>query len=185
MKKLILLLVVVFATTLAHSQIDRTGDFQPRTFDLVFSAGISTLSTAPQDRTDSTTFAPEFSFGFEWEKTRLLTQLKFNKDVHFFKWTYFQFDYKQETIKNLYLYGGLELSQIKIHHPDFSYDQPNNYREHTTNPLQLGLNLELQYKFFRNHAGIAIQFNMYKSEDELKPESKFRKDLASTLFIYF
>ena len=187
MKKLILLLVLVVATALAHSQNSR---FQsaPRDFDLVFSAGFDPKMAIEGPHKGESGNAPsldvEFSFGFEWSKTRLLMQIKSHKAIHFMKWTYLQFDYKQPLIKNVFFYGGLEVSQIKTKHPDASYDQPDNYRAVTINPFQLGANLELQYKFLKERAGLAIQFGMYQSEDELKPYKKFRKDITGTLFIY-
>lgn len=181
-KTLITLITVVAAMTLAQAQ-DKA-----RNFDFVFSAGIDPKMAAvgphKEAPDNSSSLDVEFSAGFEWSNTRLLMQLKSHEAVNFLKWTYLQFDYKQETIKNLYLYGGLEISQIKIHHPDYSYDQPDNYREHTINPMQLGINLELQYKFFNDRAGVAVQFGMYQSEDELKPFKKYRKDVTTTLFFY-
>lgn len=157
-------------------------------FKTVFSAGLdpkmATVGAHP-DRPDNTpSLDAEFSFGFEWEYTRILMQIKSHKEVNFFKWTYIQADYKQQLFKNIYAYAGLEVSQIKKHHPDFSYDQPDNYREYTINPMQFGANLELQYKLFNNAFGIAVQASIYQSEDELKPYKKYRKEVTTTLFFY-
>lgn len=183
----ITLLLCIGMIAIAQSQIDRTGDFQPRTFDYAFSASISEMTSAGPHQINNGTspsVGTEVSFGFEWENTRLLMQLMFHNQVNYFKWTYFQFDYKQETFKNLYVYGGLELAQIKITHPDAHYSTPENYRDVTINPVQLGANLELQYKFLNNHAGIAVQGSMYRAEEQLRPIQKFRKELALALFIY-
>lgn len=177
-------LMFIIVVNIAQSQIDRTGPYHKANFDIVFSAGLSSLIIEPEIRDDKTTIAPEFSFGLEWQKTRILMQIKYNADVNFMKWTYLQFDFKQPLIKNVYVYGGLEVSQIKKKHTDASYDQADNYRDVTINPMQLGINLELQYKFLNNRGGVAIQGSLYQSEDELKPSKKYRKDVTLALFFY-
>lgn len=161
---------------------------QQRNFDVVFSLGIDpkmvTIGSHPDRPNNKPSLDYEVSFGFEWENTRVLTQYKSHKEVNFEKWTYAQVDYKRSVLKNVYLYGGLEVSQIKKTHPNASYDQMDNYRDVTINPIIFGANLESQWKFLDDKFGIGGQFSVYQSEDELKKYKKYRKEVTLTVFIY-
>ena len=174
-----LLMMLLLAST-AYSQ--------PAEFDIVFAIGLDpkmAIEGAHKGREgNQPSLDYEVSFGFEWENTRLLMKAKNHEAINFFKWTYLAFDYKREVIKNVYGYAGLEMSQIRRYHPDFSGSNPDNYREVTINPLQFGANLELQYKLMNDRFGIALQFSFYQSEDELKPIKKHRKDVTLAAFFY-
>lgn len=180
MKKL--LFIVLLISSLVSAQT------KERKFDVVFSAGIdpkmAVVGAHPEREDNQPSLDYEFSFGFEWENTRVLMQFKNHKEVNFSKWTYVQFDYKKQVIKNIYVYGGLEVSQIRKTHPNASYDQMDNYRAVTINPLILGANLEVQWKLLDDTLGAGLQFSIYQSEDDLKPYKKYRKDVTATLFIY-
>src|SRR5690606_7017788 len=106
---------------------------QERSFDIVFGLGIdpkmATLGAHPDRHNNKPSLDCEVSFGFEWEKSRLLMQYKRHNEVNFSKWTYIQYDLKREVLSNVYIYGGLEFSQIKKRHPNASYDQLDNYRD--------------------------------------------------------
>lgn len=161
---------------------------QDRNFDIVFSVGfdpkMAVVGSHPDRENNKPSLDYELSFGFEWENTRILTQYKSHKEVNFEKWTYVQFDYKRAVLRNVYLYGGLEFSQIKKRHPKASYDQLDNYRDVTINPIIFGANLEAQWKFLDDRFGIGGQFSIYQSEDELKQYKKYRKEFTLTAFIY-
>lgn len=161
---------------------------QQRNFDVLLSAGfdpkMATIGAHPDRPNNKPSLDYELSFGFEWENTRILTQYKSHKEVNFEKWTYIQFDYKRAVLNNVYLYGGLEVSQIKKTHPNASYDQMDNYRDVTINPIIFGANLEVQYKLLDDMFGVAGQFSIYQSEDELKKYKKYRKEVTLTVFIY-
>lgn len=162
--------------------------YAQRDFTTVFSIGIDPKMAIQGPHPDREGNQPsldyEVSFGFEWSKTRLLMQLKSHQDINFFKWTYMQFDYKQPVFKNFYIYGGLEMSQIRRSHPDAHYSQPDNYRDVTINPILFGANLEAQYKLLDDRFGIAWQASLYQPEDELKPYKKYRFETTITLFFY-
>jgi len=178
MKKLLLLL---FALQVNAQNNDRN-------FEILFSLGIdpkmATLGAHPKAENNKPSLDYEASFGFEWEKSRIMMQYKSHKEVNFSKWTYIQYDLKRTLLRNVYVYGGLEFSQIIKKHPDASYDQPNNYRDVTINPIIFGGNLEVQWKFLDDKFGLGSQFSIYQSEDELREYKKFRKEFTITLFIY-
>jgi len=180
MKKLLLALLL---TNLASAQETS------RNFKLLFSLGfdpkMATIGAHPKQENNKPSLDYEISFGFEWEKSRLMIQYKNHKEVNFEKITYMQYDLKRTVFKNVYVYGGLEVSQIIKTHPDASYNQPDNYRKITINPIIFGSNLELQYKFLNDKFGIGSQFSIYQSEDELREYKKFRKEVTITLFVYF
>jgi hypothetical protein len=179
MKKLILMLL--FSTVAIAQNNDRN-------FEVVFSLGIdpkmATLGAHPGEEGNKPSLDYEVSFGFEWENSRLLTQYKNHKAVNFSKWTYIQYDLKRSPFKNIYVYGGLEASLIRKKHPDASYDQPDNYRDVTINPMIFGANLEVQWKFNNDKFGIGSQFSIYQSEDELREYKQFRKEFTIAFFVY-
>jgi len=179
MKKIILMLLI---------SIGATAQKNDRNFDVIFSLGIdprmATLGAHYEEVDNKPSLDYEFSFGFEWENSRIMTQYKNHKAVNFEKITYIQYDLKRSPFKNVYVYGGLEASLIKKKHPDASYDQPDNYRDVTINPIIFGGNLELQWKFFDDKFGVASQFSIYQAEDELRDYKQFRKEVTITLFIY-
>jgi len=158
-----------------------------RDFEIIFSLGIdpkmATLGAHTAEEGNKPSLDYEVSFGFEWEKSRIMAQYKNHKAVNFEKFT-FQYDLKRNIFRNIYVYGGLEYSIIKKKHPDASYEQPNNYRDVTINPIIFGGNLELQWKFLNDKFGLGSQFSIYQSEDELREYKKFRKEVTITLFIY-
>lgn len=157
-------------------------------FKTVFSIGLdpkmATVGAHPNRENNTPSLDYEISFGFEWENTRLLMQVKNHKKINFFKWTYLQLDYKKELFKNVYGFTGLEIGQIKRKHPNASFDNPNNYRDVTINPIIFGANLELQYKLLDDRFGIGAQASIYQAEDELKQYKKYRKDVTLTIFFY-
>jgi len=179
MKKL---LIVLLLTNLASAQETN------RDFKILFSLGIdpkmATVGAHPKQENNKPSLDYEASFGFEWEKSRILMQYKNHKAVNFEKWTYIQYDIKKTIFKNVYAYGGLEVGQIRKKHPDASYNQPDNYRDITINPVIFGGNLELQWKFLNDKFGVGSQFSIYQSEDELREYKKFRKEVTVALFIY-
>lgn len=180
MKKIIKLLLLLFA-------LQVNAQDNSRNFKILFSLGIdpkmATLGAHPGEENNKPSLDYEASFGFEWEKSRIMAQYKNHKAVNFEKFT-LQYDLKRSPFKNIYVYGGLEYSIIKKKHPDASYDQPENYRDVTINPIIFGANLELQWKFLDDKFGVASQFSIYQSEDELREYKKFRKEVTITLFIY-
>lgn len=128
----------------------------------------------------------KYGFGFEWESVRIGMDVESFSAIGFTKWTYLYADYKVASgIRNITLFGGLEMSQIKRHHPDFSGSNPNNYREYTINPLLFGANIEAVFRIPRSPFGIGIQANIHQAEDELKPYKKFRKQVFGNLYFYF
>ena len=179
MKKLIIALLLM---NLANAQQTE------RDFEVIFGLGIdpkmATIGAHPKQEGNKPSLDIEASFGFEWENSRIMMQYKSHKAVNFSKWTYIQYDIKKTIFRNVYGYGGLEVSQIRKTHPDASYDQPDNYRDVTINPIILGGNLELQWKFADDKFGIASQFSMYQAEDELREYKKFRKEVTIAFFIY-
>ncbi len=127
----------------------------------------------------------KYGFGFEWKHIRIGMDLESFTEIGFTKWTYLYADYKLNSgIKNITLFGGLEISQIKRYHPDFSYDQPNNYREYTTNPLLFGVNGEIQYRKYNSFLGLGIQANIHQAEDELKPYKDYRFQVFGNIYFY-
>jgi len=179
MKKLLLLSLLALQVNAQNND---------RNFEILFSLGIdpkmATLGAHPGEENNKPSLDYEASFGFEWENSRIMMQYKNHKAVNFSKWTYLQYDLKTSVLKNVYVYGGLEVSQIIKKHPDASYDQPNNYRDVTINPIIFGVNLEVQWKFLNDKFGFGSQFSIYQSEDELREYKKFRKEVTITLFIY-
>jgi len=181
MKKL--LLIVLLITSLSNAQQTE------RDFKFLLSLGVDPrmATVGPHDGQENNkpTLDIEGSIGFEWENNRIMMQYKSHKAINFAKWTYIQYDLKTNLFKNVYGYGGLEVSQIIKKHPDALYDQPDNYRDTTINPIIFGANLEVQWKFNDDKFGIGSQFSMYQAEDELKEYKKFRKEVTITLFMYF
>jgi len=179
MKKLLFMLLISIGAFAQNNDRD---------FDILFSLGIdprmAILGPHYGEENNKPSLDYEASFGFEWENSRIMMQYKNHKEVNFSKWTYLQYDLKTSVLKNIYVYGGLELSQIRKKHPDASYDQPDNYRDVTINPIIFGGNLELQWKFADDKFGVGSQFSIYQSEDELREYKKFRKEVTITLFIY-
>jgi hypothetical protein len=179
MKKIFLL--ALLATGLSNAQNnDRNFDFL---FSLGFDPKMATLGPHPKEEGNKPSLDIEGSFGFEWETNRIMVQYKNHKAINFEKFS-FQYDLKRMPFRNIYVYAGLEYSIIKKKHPDASYDQPDNYRDVTVNPIILGANLEAQWKFADDKFGIATQFSIYQSEDELREYKKFRKEVTIALFIY-
>jgi hypothetical protein len=178
MKKILLMLLISIGAMAQNSD---------RNFEVLFSLGfdpkMATMGAHPKEESNKPSLDYEVSFGFEWEKSRIMAQYKNHKAVNFEKFT-FQYDLKRNLFRNFYVYGGLEYSIIKKTHPDASYDQPDNYRDVTINPLIFGANLEVQWKFNNDKFGIASQFSIYQSEDELRDYKRFRKEVTITLFIY-
>tara|TARA_R110000796_G_scaffold58965_2_gene135827 strand:+ start:985 stop:1530 length:546 start_codon:yes stop_codon:yes gene_type:complete len=128
----------------------------------------------------------KYGFGFEFEHARIGMDLESFSEIGFTKWTYLYFDYKlSSVIRNVNFFAGLEMSQIKRHHPDFNGSDPNNYREYTINPLLFGGNLEAVYRKDDSHFGFGLQANMHQAEDELKPYKKFRFQVFGNLYFYF
>jgi len=164
------------------------GQQKQRDFKVLFSLGfdpkMATLGPHYKEENNKPSLDYELSFGLEWEKSRIMMQYKNHKAVNFSKITYFQYDLKKNVFKNFYIYGGLESSLIIKKHPDASYDQPDNYRDVTTNPIIFGGNLEIQWKFLNDKLALACQFSIYQAEDELKEYKKFRKEVTFSFFIY-
>jgi len=180
MKKLLFMLLISIGAMAQQTS---------RHFKVIFSLGIdpkmAILGAHPKEENNKPSLDYELSFGFEWENSRILTQFKSHKAINFTKWTYVQYDLKKSILKNIYAYGGLEIGQIRKKHPDASYDQPDNYREVTINPIIFGGNLELQWKFLDDKFGVSSQFSIYQAENEIKKYKQFRKEVTITLFIYF
>jgi len=178
MKKLLFMLLISIGAFAQNNDRD---------FDILFSLGIdprmAILGPHYGEENNKPSLDYEASFGFEWEKSRIMAQYKNHKAVNFEKFT-FQYDLKRNPFKNIYVYGGLEYSIIKKKHPDASYDQADNYRDVTINPIIFGGNLELQWKFLNDKFGIGSQFSIYQAEDELREYKKFRKEVTIALFIY-
>ena len=178
MKKLILMLLFSIGAIAQNND---------RNFEYLFSLGIDPRMAifgphyGEEGNKPSLDF--EASFGFEWEKSRIMAQYKNHKAVNFEKFTV-QYDLKRNPFKNIYVYGGLEYSIIKKKHPDASYDQPDNYRDVTINPIIFGANLEVQWKFANDKFGVGTQFSIYQSEDELREYKQFRKDFTIAFFVY-
>lgn len=179
MKKLILMLLVSIGAFAQNND---------RNFEFLFSLGVdpkmATLGAHPKQEGNKPSLDIEGSFGFEWETNRIMAQYKNHKAVNFEKFTV-QYDLKRMPFKNIYVYAGLEYSIIKKKHPDASYDQPDNYRDVTVNPIILGANLEAQWKFANDKFGVGTQFSIYQSEDELREYKQFRKDFTIAFFVYW
>ena len=162
---------------------------ETRNFKTVFGIGIdpkmAIVGPHPDRPDNKPSLDYEVSFGFEWENTRLLMQVKSHKKVNFFKWTYMQFDYKKEVFSNVYLYSGLEISEIRKSHDDYNYLNDDNYRAVTINPIVFGANLEVQFKMLDDKFGIGLQGSIYESEDELKKYKKYRKEVTLNAYFYF
>lgn len=158
-----------------------------RNFEVLFSLGIDPRMAifGPHygEEENKPSLDVEASFGLEWEKSRIMAQYKNHKAVNFEKFS-LQYDLKRNPFKNIYVYGGLEYSIIKKKHPDASYDQPDNYRDVTINPIIFGANLEVQWKFANDKFGVGTQFSIYQAEDELRDYKQFRKDFTIAFFVY-
>ena len=182
MKTIKTLLLLLIATVSYSQQWERD-------FDIVFGLGIDPRMAIYGPHIERPSNSPsldiEASFGFEWENTRLLQQVKFHKAVNFFKWTYFQIDYKKEIVPNLYGYAGLEMSAIRKTHPDAHYTKIDNYRRVTVNPLTPGANLELQYKILDGSMGFFLQSSVYQAEDELREYKPVRFDVTAGWSLFF
>lgn len=178
MKKILLMLLISIGAKAQNND---------RNFEVLFSLGIdpkmAILGAHPKQEGNKPSLDYEVSFGLEWENCRIMAQYKNHKAVNFEKFTV-QYDLKRNPFKNIYVYGGLEASLIKKKHPDASYDQPDNYRDVTINPIIFGANLEAQWKFNDDKFGVGTQFSIYQSEDELRDYKQFRKEITITLFIY-
>ena len=184
MKKLILICCVAFGM-IASAQSRK-----PATFDLYLRAGNdpNTLIRGVYSDRDGRAVGMhnKYGFGLEFEHARIGMDIEIFSKIGFTKWTYLYVDYKvKSSIRNVNLFAGLEMSQIKRHHPDFSGSDPNNYREYTTNPLLFGGNLEAVYRKHNSHFGFGIQANMHQVEDELKPYKDFRTQVFANLYFYF
>jgi len=180
MKKLLLTLALIITNLVTSQELNR--DFKVL-FSLGFDPKMAILGPHPKQENNKPSLDYEVSFGFEWEKSRIMAQYKNHKAVNFEKFT-LQYDLKRNPFKNIYVYGGLEYSIIKKKHPDANYNDPNNYRDVTINPIIFGGNLELQWKFLNDKFGLSSQFSIYQSEDELREYKKFRKEVTVALFIY-
>lgn len=159
---------------------------QPKPFDFIIYGGIDvkmlTVGAHPQRQDKQKGLDYKLGIGFDWENTRLRTEIQSFKEINFTKWTYLAFDYKLQPIQNFYLYAGAEISQIKRGHPYFDGSDPNNYREFTINPVIFGINLEVQYRY--KNIGFGIQGNIHQAEDELKKYKKYRKQVHFVVFVY-
>lgn len=182
MKKINTIILLLIAVVSYSQQWERN-------YDIVFAIGIDPKMAIVGPHSDRPDNEPsldiEASFGFEWKNTRLMQQVKFHKEVNFFKWTYFQFDYKKEILPNLYGYAGLEMSAIRKTHPDYNYTSIDNYRRVTINPLTPGANLELQYKILDGSIGFFLQSSVYQAEDELRQYKPVRFDVTVGISSYF
>ena len=112
---------------------------QPEPFSVYLRGGNDPnmiISGAYPDRGENNVYGlhNKYGFGIEWENTRLGMDIESFSEIGFTKWTYLYFDYKINPIKNIFLFGGIEASQIKRHHPDYR-TSIENYREYTINPL--------------------------------------------------
>lgn len=178
MKKLLFMLLISIGAVAQNNDRD---------FEVLFSLGIDPRMAifgphyGEEGNKPSLDF--EASFGLEWEKSRVMVQYKNHKAVNFEKFS-LQYDLKRNPFKNIYVYGGLEYSIIKKKHPDASYDQPDNYRDVTINPIILGANLEVQWKFANDNFGVGTQFSICQAEDELREYKQFRKEVTITFFVY-
>ena len=128
----------------------------------------------------------KYGFGFEWTYIRMGMDIESFSQIGFTKWTYLYADYKLKPgIKNITFFAGLEISQIKRHHPDFDGNNRNNYREYTTNPLLFGGNLETLYRKHDSNFGFGLQANIHQAEDELKPYKNYRFQVFVNLYFFF
>ena len=179
MKKLILICFVAFGMI---AQAQRSFDFYLR----VGNDPNMIINGAYPDRADEVKgLHNKYGFGFEFENVRLGMDIESFSEIGFTKWTYLYVDYKLPVIRNVNLFAGLEMSQIKRRNEDFHYSNPNNYREYTTNPLLFGGNLEAVYRMGNSHFGFGLQANIHQAEDKLKPYKKFRKQVFVNLYFYF
>lgn len=181
MKKIIIIILLVISQSVFA---------QPEPFEFFVRIGNDPnmlIRGAYPDREDKAIgMHNKYGFGFEWESVRIGMDVESFSAIGFTKWTYLYADYKVASgIKNITLFGGLEMLQIKRHHPDFSGSNPNNYREYTINPLLFGANGEILFRKEDSHFGIGIQANIHQAEDELKPYKKFRKQVFINLYFYF
>jgi hypothetical protein len=163
---------------------------QPEPFEFFVRIGNDpnmAISGAYPDREDKAIgLHNKYGFGFEWENVRIGMDVESFSAIGFTKWTYLYGDYKVASgIRNITLFGGLEMSQIKRHHADFDGNDKDNYREYTTNPLLFGANGEILFRKQNSHFGIGLQGNIHQAEDELKPYKKFRKQVFINLYFYF
>jgi len=127
----------------------------------------------------------KYGIGFEWVNTRLGTDIESFSQIGFTKWTYFYFDYKvSDVIRNVNLFGGVEMSQVKRHHPDYAEEGSSEYREYTINPVLFGLNGEIQYRGDSSPLALGLQANIHQAEDELKPYKKYRFQVFVNLYFY-
>jgi hypothetical protein len=175
---------------------------QPEPFEFFVRIGNDpnmAISGAYPDREDKAIgLHNKYGFGFEWENVRIGMDVESFSAIGFTKWTYLYGDYKiiidhtltipiigDVTIRNVNLFGGLEISQIKRHHPDFDGNNRNNYREYTTNPLLFGANGEILFRKENSNFAFGLQGNIHQAEDELKAYKKFRKQVFINIYFYF
>ncbi len=163
---------------------------QPEPFEFIVRIGNDpnmAISSAYADREDKAIgLHNKYGFGFEWESVRIGMDVESFSAIGFTKWTYGYFDYKlKPNIRNITFFAGLEISQIKRHHPDFDGNNRNNYREYTTNPLLLGGNLETVYRKENSNFGFGLQANVHQAEDELKHYKDYRFQVFVNLYFYF
>lgn len=155
-------------------------------FDFILYGGLDPnmlINGAYPDREDPAKgFDYKVGYGFDWEHIRLRMEVQSFEVIHFTKWTYMAFDYKLNPFKEFYLYGGVEVGQIKRRHIDYLDPKSSYYRENVTNPVIFGLNGELQYRF--NRIGLAIQANIHQAEDDLKKYKSYRFQVHAVIIIY-
>ena len=186
MKKLILICCIAFGMIVSSNKAFA----QPEPFDFFVRIGNDpnmAISGAYPNREDKAIgLHNKYGFGFEWENVRIGMDIESFTAIGFTKWTYLYGDYKVASgIRNITFFAGLEMSQIKRHHPDFNGKDGNNYREYTINPFLLGGNLETVYRKENSHFGFGLQANIHQAEDELKPYKKYRKQVFVNLYFYF
>lgn len=128
----------------------------------------------------------ELSFALNWEKWRLQTAYKIHPAIGFSKWTYFELDYKLNNVilKNFTWYLGAELSSIRRHSDDASFDQPDNYIKNETQGFQPGVSTQLEWRMVDGRFGLFIEFSAYQAERKLYKYKKLRKDVTAGLIVY-
>jgi len=133
-----------------------------------------------------TTLDIELSFALNWEKWRLQTAYKIHPAIGFSKWTYFEIDYKFNDVllKNFTWYVGAELSSIRRHSEDASFDQKDNYIVNDTQGWQPGLSTQLEWRMVDGRFGLFVEASVYQAERKLYKYKKLRKDVTIGVIVY-
>lgn len=147
-------------------------------FDLVVSLGsdVKMMTEGPykdQPNDIGTSLDFEIRVYLDYENYRMGTTFQSHQAIHFYKWAVgYDFKFNDFPISNFVTSVGPEFGLIKRTHR-------NNYIKTTHDWLQLGSNLDLNYRIPKSNMSFGFNYNVYRAEEELRDYGKkFRQDVT-------